>query len=215
MTAMFSPSHRICWRKCSGCTEPTITNVARALQRDGLIECRRGQVRILNRDGLIGASCECYQVVRARIAHHLPRPTRMTLFGNIDYRRDPSAMAQLSFAPGLCLSSAAGEPIKARELIRNASYGPEQLKVLFTAFDQAWESMAADVGTEPVAVEAAVSSSPMSSCVWATRQKTQIGSRTRPCRSCERRWAARAVSAEPPRRDHAPSSLLAASPGCR
>ena len=45
--------------------------------------------------------------------------------------------------------------MKARELIRNASYGPEQLKVLFTAFDQAWESMAADVGTEPVAVEAA------------------------------------------------------------
>jgi hypothetical protein len=45
--------------------------------------------------------------------------------------------------------------MKARELIRNASYGPEHLKVLFTAFDQAWESMAGDVGTNPLAVEAA------------------------------------------------------------
>ena len=49
--------------------------------------------------------------------------------------------------------ASAGEPMKARELIRNASYGPEHLKVLFTAFDQAWESMAGDVGTEPLAVE--------------------------------------------------------------
>jgi hypothetical protein len=45
--------------------------------------------------------------------------------------------------------------MKARELIRNASYGPEHLKVLFTAFDQAWESMAGDVGTNPLAIEAA------------------------------------------------------------
>jgi CRP-like cAMP-binding protein len=56
-----------------GVHRPTITNVARALQHDGLIECRRGQVTILDRDGLMGASCECYQVVRARIAYHLPK----------------------------------------------------------------------------------------------------------------------------------------------
>jgi hypothetical protein len=46
--------------------------------------------------------------------------------------------------------------MKARELIRNASYGPDHLKVLFTAFDQAWETIAGDVGTtDPLAVEAA------------------------------------------------------------
>jgi len=45
--------------------------------------------------------------------------------------------------------------MKARNLIGNASYAPEHLKVLFTAFDQAWESIAVDVGTNPVAVEAA------------------------------------------------------------
>jgi CRP-like cAMP-binding protein len=56
-----------------GVHRPTITNVARALQRDGLIACSRGSVTILDRIGLIGASCECYGLVRARIAHHLPK----------------------------------------------------------------------------------------------------------------------------------------------
>jgi CRP-like cAMP-binding protein len=56
-----------------GVHRPTITNVARALERDGLIACSRGRVAVLDRAGLIAASCECYQVVRARIAHHLPK----------------------------------------------------------------------------------------------------------------------------------------------
>jgi CRP-like cAMP-binding protein len=56
-----------------GVHRPTITNVARALQRDGLIRLRRGSVEIVDRAGLIRASCECYAVVRARIAYHLPK----------------------------------------------------------------------------------------------------------------------------------------------
>jgi hypothetical protein len=43
--------------------------------------------------------------------------------------------------------------MKARRLIGSASYGPEQLKVLFEAFDQAWEAIAADVGENPAAIE--------------------------------------------------------------
>jgi hypothetical protein len=45
--------------------------------------------------------------------------------------------------------------MKARQLISSASYGPDQLKVLFEAFDQAWEAMAADVGEDPAAIEVA------------------------------------------------------------
>jgi CRP-like cAMP-binding protein len=56
-----------------GVHRPTITNVSRALQREGLIASRRGSVTILDRAGLIRASCECYQVVRQRIAQHLPK----------------------------------------------------------------------------------------------------------------------------------------------
>src|SRR5262245_61294385 len=56
-----------------GVQRPTITNAARVLQRAGLIECGRQRVTILDREGLIAASCECYLLVRARIAHHLPK----------------------------------------------------------------------------------------------------------------------------------------------
>jgi hypothetical protein len=43
------------------------------LERAGLIERGRRQVTILDRPGLMKASCECYQLVRARTAHHLPK----------------------------------------------------------------------------------------------------------------------------------------------
>src|SRR5262245_55826200 len=56
-----------------GVHRPSITNAAQALQRDGLIACGRRRVTILDRDGLIGASCECYRLVRTRIAYHLPK----------------------------------------------------------------------------------------------------------------------------------------------
>jgi CRP-like cAMP-binding protein len=56
-----------------GVQRPTISNAARELEAGGLIERGRQQVTILNRQGLIRASCECYELVRARTAHHLPK----------------------------------------------------------------------------------------------------------------------------------------------
>jgi CRP-like cAMP-binding protein len=56
-----------------GVQRPTITNAARELELAGLIERGRRQVTILDRQGLIEASCECYQLVRERMAHHLPK----------------------------------------------------------------------------------------------------------------------------------------------
>jgi CRP-like cAMP-binding protein len=56
-----------------GVQRPTITNAAREFERAGLIERGRRQVTIRDRAGLIAASCECYQLVRARIAFHLPQ----------------------------------------------------------------------------------------------------------------------------------------------
>ena len=55
-----------------GAQRPTITNVARDLERAGLIKRGRRQVTILNRKGLTKASCECYRLVRDRVAFHLP-----------------------------------------------------------------------------------------------------------------------------------------------
>jgi CRP-like cAMP-binding protein len=56
-----------------GSRRPSITRVVRELERAGLIEPSRRQVTILDRQGLMKASCECYQLVRDRIAFHLPK----------------------------------------------------------------------------------------------------------------------------------------------
>src|SRR3984885_3844693 len=56
-----------------GVQRPTITNAARELERAGLIERGRREITILDRQGLTEATCECYQLVRARLAFHLPK----------------------------------------------------------------------------------------------------------------------------------------------
>jgi CRP-like cAMP-binding protein len=56
-----------------GVQRPTVTNAARELERAGLIARGRRQVTILDRQGVVEASCECYQLVRARVTFHLPR----------------------------------------------------------------------------------------------------------------------------------------------
>jgi CRP-like cAMP-binding protein len=56
-----------------GVQRPTITNAARELEGAGLIARGRRQVTILDRQGLLATSCECYQLVRMRVAFHLPK----------------------------------------------------------------------------------------------------------------------------------------------
>src|SRR5205807_5353121 len=56
-----------------GVQRPTITNVARELERAGSVKRGRRQLTILDRQGLTEASCECYQLARARVAFHLPK----------------------------------------------------------------------------------------------------------------------------------------------
>jgi CRP-like cAMP-binding protein len=56
-----------------GAQRPSITNAAGELEGKGLIERGRRQVTIIDRQGLTKASCECYQLVRERVAFHLPK----------------------------------------------------------------------------------------------------------------------------------------------
>jgi hypothetical protein len=44
--------------------------------------------------------------------------------------------------------------MKARELVAGASLGPEALKVAYDAFDQAWDAIAANFGSDKDAIEA-------------------------------------------------------------
>src|SRR5580704_194219 len=56
-----------------GVQRPSISNAAQELERAGLIERGRRQVTIRDRQGLTKASCECYQLVRSRLAFYLPK----------------------------------------------------------------------------------------------------------------------------------------------
>jgi CRP-like cAMP-binding protein len=56
-----------------GVQRPTITNAARELEAAGLITRGRREVTIIDRQGLTEACCECYQLVRTRVASHLPK----------------------------------------------------------------------------------------------------------------------------------------------
>jgi CRP-like cAMP-binding protein len=54
-----------------GVRRASVAEVARMLQRTGLIRYRRGQVTILDRDGLQKAACECYGVIKSAFGHVL------------------------------------------------------------------------------------------------------------------------------------------------
>jgi CRP-like cAMP-binding protein len=56
-----------------GVQRPSVTIAARELEGEGLIKRGRRQVAIVDRQGLIEASCECYQLVRTRTASYLPK----------------------------------------------------------------------------------------------------------------------------------------------
>jgi CRP-like cAMP-binding protein len=47
-----------------GAQRTTVTMVAGAMQRSGLIEYHRGTVKILNRENLEAAACDCYRVTK-------------------------------------------------------------------------------------------------------------------------------------------------------
>lgn len=62
-----------------GVCRSTVTLVAGALQRAGLIHYRRGAIRVLDRPGLETASCECYRVIRTQYERLLPRTCEQQL----------------------------------------------------------------------------------------------------------------------------------------
>src|SRR5581483_414111 len=47
-----------------GVRRQTVSIIAGTLQRSGLITYRRGLLRVLDREGLEAASCECYETLK-------------------------------------------------------------------------------------------------------------------------------------------------------
>jgi len=57
-----------------GVQRPTVHECCRGVGTCPVLIARgRQQLTILNRQGLVEASCECYQLARARVAFHLPK----------------------------------------------------------------------------------------------------------------------------------------------
>lgn len=50
-----------------GANRITVTLAANGLQRSGVIECRRGRLKILDRERLEDAACECYSIMHRRL----------------------------------------------------------------------------------------------------------------------------------------------------
>jgi CRP-like cAMP-binding protein len=61
-----------------GARRSTVTLVAGTLQRGGLIEYSRGDVKILDRDKLESAACECYRITQDALKR-LMQPTVVAL----------------------------------------------------------------------------------------------------------------------------------------
>ena len=59
-----------------GVAQPTLI-VVRKLQSEGLIECRRSAITVVDRQGLETAACECYRIVRNRYRRLPARRTRL------------------------------------------------------------------------------------------------------------------------------------------
>jgi CRP-like cAMP-binding protein len=57
-----------------GIQRPSVTIVARTLQKAGLIRYSRGLIAITDRLGLEEAACECYEMVRTAMNETLPPP---------------------------------------------------------------------------------------------------------------------------------------------
>lgn len=60
-----------------GVRRESITDAANKMKQKGLIECRRGRVRILDRPGIQKQCCECYVVVRKETDRLLPYTATM------------------------------------------------------------------------------------------------------------------------------------------
>jgi hypothetical protein len=45
--------------------------------------------------------------------------------------------------------------MRANHFIEGASYGPETLRIIYQAFDEAWNSIAGNFGNDPAAIEKA------------------------------------------------------------
>ena len=76
-----------------GASRPTVTIVASALQKSGLITYHRGDLTIVDDDGLEAASCECYRATKNLLNAVMKRARRRTTAHSLKRARRGRARA--------------------------------------------------------------------------------------------------------------------------
>jgi Crp-like helix-turn-helix domain len=69
-----------------GVFRSSVSPAAGALQKSGLIHYLRGRIRILNREGLEDAVCECYQAINRGIGYFSLPEVGMLLTESVIHR---------------------------------------------------------------------------------------------------------------------------------
>ena len=69
-----------------GARRTTVTVIAGVLQRSGLIEYERGKVRILSRENLEAAACDCYQITKGLYAGLYRKPFPGTVDSQVRFQ---------------------------------------------------------------------------------------------------------------------------------
>ena len=59
-----------------GVQRPTVSTAANILQQAGLITYSRGQMKVLDPEGLVAGACECYELTEAQFDKIFDRPWR-------------------------------------------------------------------------------------------------------------------------------------------
>ena len=85
-----------CLGQMLGARRSTISVSAGILQRAGLIRYSRGHVTIVDREGLIAVSCECYAVIKAELDMVIARTRREPSTSRASHRH----ITQMSMQPG-------------------------------------------------------------------------------------------------------------------
>lgn len=65
----FKMSHKFLAEMLGG-GRPTVTATARTLKQKGLIQYTRGEIKIVDPDGLVNTACECYTVIKEHLDNY-------------------------------------------------------------------------------------------------------------------------------------------------
>jgi hypothetical protein len=82
-----------------GVRRATVSEVASALQRDGLISYEYRRITVLDRDGLEAAACDCYRIIKHEYQRLIEGQIKPTIFADVPTSVDAQTTLETPGAP--------------------------------------------------------------------------------------------------------------------